>query len=90
MQIDSPSWQLKQVCPCCNQGYLILHTCISCGKIVAICEEVGTIFQDPFNITEESIHDFDNKCPNCKSEKSFRLSKDFELINFGLTTKEYE
>jgi hypothetical protein len=90
MQIDSPAWQLKKTCPCCKEGYLILHTCENCNKIVAICDEVGTIFNDPLNISAESISDDGDRCPACKQEKTFSLSKDFELINLGLTTNDYE
>jgi len=90
MQIDSPAWQLKKTCPCCKEGYLILYTCVNCNKIVAICDEVGTIFSDPLNISEKSIPNADDRCPVCKQDKAFRLSKDFELINLGLTTNDYE
>jgi len=90
MQIDSPAWQLKKPCPSCKEGYLILYTCANCNKIVAICDEVGTIFNDPLNISEESISDGDDRCPACKQEKTFRLSKDFELLNLGLTANDYE
>ena len=44
MKIDPPEWRLKQICPCCYQGRLILNTCSNCNKTVTICEEVEPVF----------------------------------------------
>ena len=93
MYINSPIWQLKQECPCCNQSSaLILYTCEKCLKIVAICDEMFTNFLDPMNISVETtaINANDKDCPNCKSNNSLRYSKDYELQNLGLTAKDYE
>jgi ferredoxin len=90
MEINSPTWQLKQNCPCCNQGYLELFTCVDCGNLIAICEEVGTIFPNPKQINAANISDDNQKCIRCGNESNFRIAKDIEIINFGLTIDDYE
>lgn len=91
MYIDSPVWRLKQRCPCCEEGYLELHTCDDCKKVFAICEEVGTIFIDPLNISISNIsHKDSGVCENCGSIGKLRPAKDYEIIALGLTIADYE
>lgn len=89
MEIGSPTWQLKRNCPCCDQGFLELFTCVNCGSLVAICEEMGTIFSNPKQINSNDISTEDQKC-KCGNTTNFRVAKDTEIINFGLTINEYE
>ena len=91
MYIGSPIWTLKQYCPCCDQVSLDLYTCEECKKMFAICAEVGTVFTDPLDILE-SITSFEGGikiCKNCGAEK-LRPSKDFEIIDLGLSVADYE
>jgi ferredoxin len=90
MEIGTPVWQLKKRCPCCKEGYLELFTCVKCGSLVAICDEIGTIFQDFKNISFESITIENQKCVMCGNASDFRIAKDTEIINFGLTINDYE
>ena len=92
MYIDSPIWTLKKRCPCCYQeGYLELYTCDECKKIVAICDEVCTVFINPLDINLDKISDKENDvCYYCNSMGKMRRSKDYELISLGLTTSDYE
>ena len=89
MEIGPPTWQLKQNCPCCGQGFLELFTCINCRNLVAICEEMGTIFSNPRHIDANGISANNQKC-NCGNSTNFRIAKDTEIIDFGLTANEYE
>lgn len=91
MYIDSPVWQLKKTCPNCGQGYLILCTCDECHKVIAVCEEEGATFGNPFNISLEAVSSTEPEvCPHCNTKGKIRLAKDYELIEIGLTTNEYE
>ena len=45
MQVDAPTWSLKQSCPCCGQGGPALLACRTCGALAAECHEVGTFFR---------------------------------------------
>jgi hypothetical protein len=92
MYIDSPLWMLKQRCPCCKEGYLMLCTCDDCKRVMAVCDEIGTVFLDPLDISMEKIADYDDDrvCPFCKSIGKIRRAKDVEIIGLGLTTKDYE
>lgn len=46
MEIDAPKWEsAKEVCPCeCDGAELIFTACPSCGDVVLICGELGTVF----------------------------------------------
>ena len=46
MQTQPPSWDLRnQRCACCDgQGELVFSTCPTCGVVVLMCAEVGTVF----------------------------------------------
>jgi len=47
MEIRAPTWQLAAgKCPCCDgQGELVFSACPSCGFVVLVCAEVGTVFE---------------------------------------------
>ena len=91
MYVDSPMWRLKQRCPCCGQGYLELHTCDECKKVVAICDETDTVFTDPLNISSSDISEKEKDvCAYCGAVEKMGRAKDFEIINLGLTTADYE
>jgi len=91
MYIDSPVWKLKQRCPCCKEGFLELCTCDNCKRVIAVCDEVSTIFIDPLNISLERVWENNPKeCPFCGMLNKLRVAKDYEIIAIGLTTNEYE
>jgi len=60
--------------------------------LVAICDEMHTQFLDPFNISLDAISQVGDEkdCPHCQKKNSLRPAKDFEVINIGLTPKDYE
>lgn len=91
MYLDSPKWHLKKICPNCDQGNLILFTCEVCHKVIAVCDEEGTTFSNPLDISLNTISQFESEtCPECKTHGNLHLSKDVELIQLGLTTNDYE
>ena len=47
METRKPSWELAhERCPCCDgQGELVFSKCPSCGLVVLICAEVGSVFE---------------------------------------------
>ena len=51
---NSTTWCLKTPrCECCDeQGALCFSTCPNCEHIVLICDEVGTVFTNPKDLTQ--------------------------------------
>lgn len=92
MYIDSPKWRLRKLCPCCEQGSsLLLSTCEKCKRLFVVCEEVGTVFLDAFDISLNKVSTVDhNTCPFCNFKGEIRPSKDYEILGIGLTSKDYE
>ena len=97
MNIVSPTWCLKTPrCECCSeQGALCFSTCPNCGYVILVCDEVGTVFPNPKNLTEAIYGAIDTPsylCPNCKavSLSEFRDSTSEEIQNLGFVAGEYE
>lgn len=93
MYIDSPQWYLKGECPCCgNKGQIELITCDNCKNIIAVCDEMQTVFLNPLKIDLENIgeHISLEGCPYCHTKDKFRRAKDFEIQALGLTVNDYE
>lgn len=98
MQIDNPTWCLRNLCPVCGQGSsLVLIACPECGHIAVECAEEGTFFPNPFQVDNVSMISGEHqkkieKCPICeKSEISDFIPATAEQIqNAGLTKEQYE
>jgi len=46
MDIKPPTWALKaERCSYCEEGELVFSRCPSCGVVVFICGECGTVFE---------------------------------------------
>ncbi len=93
MQIDAPSWRLRQNCPRCHQRDLLLVRCPGCSHLAALCTEEGEggpAFPDPRNL--HTVRDDRALCPTC-SEFPFSafVLADAALIRAnGLDVSEYE
>jgi hypothetical protein len=46
VQLRSPEWRLRELCPDCGQGSLLLMACPGCAHVDAQCEEDGARFVD--------------------------------------------
>lgn len=97
MKIITPIFSLRSPrCECCsNQGALCFSTCPNCGKIVLVCDEVGTTFFDLNNLNKaiyDGLNDPSCICPQCKQVHidSFRNSTGEEIQAIGFSTSEYE
>jgi hypothetical protein len=97
MEIVSPTWWLKnRRCDCCSeQGALCFSTCPNCSQVILICDEVGTVFPNPTDLTQAiygAIEATSYVCPSCKkvSFAGFRNSTSDEIQNLGFVAGDYE
>jgi hypothetical protein len=96
VEIDPPVCQLKnQRCECCSgQGALCFYSCVGCGHIDLICDEVGTTFHDARNLEVAvygGLEDPTCVCPNCRKVHiaEFRPSTSEEIQGMGFMPEEY-
>jgi hypothetical protein len=91
MQINSPTWYLKEQCPCCLQGQPIFIACYSCGHLAAECEEVGTFFPDVSD-TSKRCPPADARCSSCgvSGIESFNSASSAQIQSHGFKVGQYE
>jgi hypothetical protein len=90
------SWELRmERCPCCDgPGELVFRTCPTCGLVVLICAEVGTVFeiriQQHGSVIGESI-DAENVCTKCGRNRYsvFRSATADEILALGFQPGDY-
>jgi hypothetical protein len=91
VQIDAPTWTLKQACPCCGQGGPIIVACLKCGALAAECQDTGTFFRgvtgDLRFLRLEAA-----TCASCGARGSgtFAAATSSQLQSAGLTKEHYE
>jgi hypothetical protein len=97
MNLLNPVWSLRTArCNCCNgQGALCFATCPSCGYVVLVCDEVGTVFPNPKELTKAIYGIFDDPsflCPSCDKTAlpDFKDSTSDEIQQLGFTANDYE
>jgi len=97
MQINLPTWSLRGIrCQCCSgQGALCFSTCPACKAVVLICDEVGTVFQDPRDLEAAVYGGLDDPtclCAQCGKSRlsSFRNSTSEEIQASGFSVEAYE
>ncbi len=97
MEIVSPTWCLKnQRCDCCDeQGALYFSTCPNCRQVVLVCDEIGTVFPNPKDLTQAIYGAIDAPtyvCQNCgkASFSEFRNSASDEILSLGFVVGDYE
>lgn len=91
MEIVPPTWTLKQLCPVCGQGSsLALVCCPQCGRLAVVCEEEGTVFPEPRDLSATA--DFSSPCRGCSAVeiRSFVDASDDAIRAAGFTASEYE
>jgi ribosomal protein S27AE len=97
MQIDEPTWSLRDACPVCGQGAcLVLIACPECGHLAAACAEEGTFFPDPdqvtnVSMTEGKIKNKKEKCPKCEKGEisNFKPATSEQIQKAGLKKDQY-
>ena len=72
MKVQPPTLKLKQPCPICVQGRtLVLLCCPNCTKLIAACDEEGSVFPDPTDLSVQAPWTCDpwvsteTQCPGC-------------------------
>ena len=91
MQIDAPTWTLKQICPCCGQGGPAILACRKCGSLAAECLEVSTFFRGVAG--DLRLLRLDSpKCASCGAlgSESFAAATTSQIQSGGLTQEHYE
>lgn len=93
MQIDSPTWHLRESCPVCGQGTsLLLVKCWGCGEISIECTEEGSQFADARLIQppERWRSEGSAKCPHCDAMNALRPASAEEIQASGIVIGRYE
>ena len=88
MQIDKPKWDLKIICPHCEQGFPTFVSCPNCGYLTVQCNETGDTFLNPNNLTDGFV----DICPNCNKigKDKFIIADSEDILKAGFTKDEYE
>ena len=99
MEINSLSFRLRVPrCPCLcgGEGLLTFITCPGCGHVTVACDEVGTVFVGPRDLSEllgaSWLSGFeDGLCLKCRSVslRDFRFSTGEEIQAIGFSPSEY-
>ena len=70
-------------------------TCPSCGKVIIACDEEGTLFPNPKDLTLQANYSCDpwistvTQCPQCATVQQFRFSTGDEIQSIGFSPLEY-
>ena len=88
MEIGRPTWETKQICPCCGQGKPTFCYCTKCGFVTLRCDETGELFKNPKDLNDDMV----DKCPNCEQENAmdFETADSDRILNAGFTKEDYE
>ncbi len=96
MEARKPVWTLKRLCPICGQGSsLTLLACSDCEKVVVACEEEGTVFLNPQDLSQQqtawsSFRSYVTDCSGCEQNSEFRVATSDEAQRAGFQPGEYE
>jgi hypothetical protein len=91
MQTDTPTWTLKQLCPCCDQSSPVIVACRKCGALSAECQEIGTFYRGVFG----DLRFLRVDAPTCVScgavgADAFSAATSSQIQAAGLTKEHYE
>src|SRR5881628_3769970 len=54
MEIGAPYWRIRGRrchCDCGGEGVLVFITCPGCGYVAVACDEIGTVFASPRDLS---------------------------------------
>ena len=87
MQIDPPTWYLNQECPCRGEVGPDFSTCPTCGFVVLVCGELGTVYEVSDKRCGSVLAPFgaEGTCPKCGASEysNFRNSSSDEIRALG-------
>jgi hypothetical protein len=92
MEVDSPIWTMKRLCPECGQGScLVFVACPACGHLAIRCDEEGAVFLDPRNLSL-TADATSQTCPGCALHlvAGFPPASDASIRAHGFAVAEYE
>src|SRR5262245_17792587 len=96
MKIKKPKFTLNAPCPICEQGSsLVFLTCPSCGTVIIACDEEGSVFPDPQDLSQTANYSCDpwisttTHCLQCDATREFRFSSGEEIQNLGFSAADY-
>src|SRR5215813_9783107 len=101
MEIGPPYFRLKgRRCPCdCGgEGSLVFISCPSCHHVALACDEIGTVFPNPRDLSRASCGSWllasgsRANCPGCDKAPltEFWYSTGDEVQSIGFLPSEYE
>lgn len=97
MKVVRPKFTLKRPCPNCEQGSsLVLYACRACGNLIVACDEEGSIFPNPMDLSRHAQQSSDSwsltgtQCPRCNNIGGFELATGDDIQAFGIQVSEYE
>jgi hypothetical protein len=87
VQIDPPTWNLNRGCPCGGEFGPEFSTCPTCGFVVLICGELGTVYEISDKRRGDVLGLFggEGTCLRCgvTEYSSFRNSSSDEIRGLG-------
>jgi len=98
VETQPPTWELaKERCPCCDrQGELLFSACPTCGFVVLICAEVGTVFEAHDQKRGQQIggsfgREQERVCAQCGKTgySNFRNATVDEIVSLGFRPGDY-
>ena len=94
MQFREPVWTMKRLCPVCEQAScLVFVACPECGRLAIQCDEEGSVFLDPRDVSSPaSIDPGTATCPGCGKQllTAFQPATDSMIRADGFTAADYE
>lgn len=88
MQIGKSTWNIKDPCPHCGQGYPEFCFCPACGYVTVACDETGETFINPKKL-EEGFTDICPKCGNVQTA-DFETADSNQIRAAGFQPGEYK
>jgi endogenous inhibitor of DNA gyrase (YacG/DUF329 family) len=93
VRVVPPTWWMRRECPSCGQGSsLAFMSCPGCGRLIVVCQEEGTVFPEPRDLSVTAEGDFSSAiCPGCERPVTdFAEATDAAIPSAGFTAADYE
>lgn len=95
MHEQPPIRRYHLACPECGRLSLAFYACPGCGHTLLTCEELGTVYADPHDLSEPipyTVGDPQCLCPGCEKVPliEFRAADAGQIEAAGFQLGEYE